>query len=356
MFTSLKYSTASLSLITNFVRKVFPLVNSELGHWQQFAENNGCQELREQALASIRAKKFHCQGGSIYSLYKGVSTPDFVRLVVALQTISDYLDNLCDRAGIADENAFRQLHLAMSDALDPDRPLNDYYCYYPFKNDGGYLQKLVTTCRQEILKLPSYHLVKEETLRFASLYSELQTYKHLDLAVRENKMRDWIRPHLNVYSDLGEWEFAAATGSTLGMFMLCAAASSPNLSADDAARFANAYFPWISGIHILLDYFIDAAEDLEGGDLNFVAYYCDERQVLARLDFFTKQALAQANNIPEPIFTMTVIHGLLAMYLSDPKTNRPSERVISKALLKNGGAYTRLLYGLCKLLRSKKVL
>lgn len=356
MFTSLKYSTASLGLITNFVRKVFPLVNSELDRWRQFAENNGCQELREQALASIRDKKFHCQGGSIYSLYKGVSTPDFVRLVVALQTISDYLDNLCDRAGIADENAFRQLHLAMSDALDPDRPLNDYYCYYPFKNDGGYLQKLVATCRQEISKLPSYHLVKEETLRFASLYSELQTYKHLDLAVRETKMREWIRPHLNAYSDLGEWEFAAATGSTLGMFMLCAAASSPDLTEADATRFANAYFPWISGIHILLDYFIDAAEDLEGGDLNFVAYYGNEQQVLTRLDFFTKQALAQANTIPEPTFTMSVIQGLLAMYLSDPKTNRPPERAISKALIKNGGAYTRLLYELCKLLRSKKVL
>lgn len=356
MLTSFKNTVKSLKLIINFVRKAFPLVNSELAVWRQFAAGNGCRELREQALASIRDKKFHCQGGSIYSLYPGVSTPDIVRLIVALQTISDYLDNLCDRAGIADEQAFRQLHLAMTDALDPGRPFSDYYCYYPFKDDGGYLRQLVAVCRQELIKLPSYPLVRDEALRFAALYSELQTYKHLDPAIREMKMRDWIQPHLAKYPELSEWEFAAATGSTLGMFMLFAAASSPRLKPADASLFANAYFPWISGIHILLDYFIDAAEDLAGGDLNFVAYYHNEQQVLERLVFFTRQALDQAKNLPEPIFATTVIQGLLAMYLSDPKADRPNERVVREALLKSGGAYTRLLYGLCRLLRRKKVL
>lgn len=356
MFASLEHSVASLSLITKFVRQVFPLVNAELDHWRRYAEINGCSELREQALASIRDKKFHCQGGSIYSLYRKVSTPDFVRLVVALQTISDYLDNLCDRAGVADERAFRQLHLAMTDALDPNGPDNDYYLFYPFKDDGGYLKELVSTCRQEVSKLSSYHLVKADALRFAALYSDLQTYKHLDLTVREDKMKDWIGLHLSNYPEIGDWEFAAATGSTLGMFMLCAAASDPHLKPDAAGKIANAYFPWINGLHILLDYFIDAAEDLANGDLNFVAYYNNQQEVLTRLDLFTKRALAQAVNIPEAAFTTTVIHGLLAMYLSDPKTNRPAEQEIRGALLKNGGAYTGLVYHLCRLLRKKSIL
>lgn len=356
MFDSLRHSAASLGLITKFIRQVFPLVDGELANWRQLAEKSGCQELREQALASIRDKKFHCQGGSVYSLYTGVATPDCVRFIVALQTISDYLDNLCDRAGIADEQAFSQLHLAMTDALDPDTPLSDYYRFYPFQNDGGYLKALVTACREEVAKLPSYAVVKPEALRFARLYSELQTYKHLDLAIRETKMTTWITPHLNVYQELSPWEFAAATGSTLGMFMLYAAASSPNLTQTDAARIGSAYFPWISGLHILLDYFIDAAEDLENGDLNFVAYYSSHQETLARLDLFTKQALKQAKNIPEPIFTTTVILGLLAMYLSDPKANRPAERMISDELLKNGGTYTGLIYRLCRLIRKRGAL
>ena len=35
----------------------------------------------------------------------------------------------------------------------------------------------------------------------------------------------------------------------------------------------DAYFPGVSAIHILLDYFIDQAEDREHGELNFMACY-----------------------------------------------------------------------------------
>lgn len=356
MVPSLATTASSLTLLTRFVREVFPLVEHELNIWYGYASTHGIRELSDQALASIHAKKFHCQGGSVYSLYKGVPTRDFVRLVVALQTISDYLDNLCDRAGINDETAFRQLHLAMTDALDPDRPLNDYYAAYPYKDDGGYLQQLVMTCRQEIAKLPSYHLVKTEILRQAGLYSELQTYKHLDPSVREDKMLTWINQHLPAYPELSPWEFAAATGSTLGMFMLCAAAYNPKLTPQDVDQIAAAYFPWINGLHILLDYFIDEAEDRLGGDLNFVFYYNSPEETLLRLTYFTKQARNQAKSLPESAFPQTVVDGLLAMYLSDPKTNMPPTRDIRDRLLHSAGLFPRLMYGLCCLLRKKKLL
>jgi tetraprenyl-beta-curcumene synthase len=356
MVNALLTTTASLGLLTKFIGHVFPIVSRELDGWSNYAANHGCNELCEQALASIRDKKFHCQGGSIYSLYHGVHLPDFVRLVVALQTISDYLDNLCDRAGITDEQAFRQLHLAISDALDPDTLLHDYYQHYPFKDDGGYLASLVRTCQQEVAKLPSYPQVKDETRRLAQLYSQLQTYKHLDPSIRETKMTSWIADHIKAYPEISTWEFAAATGSTLGMFMLCAAASNPELTKQDALAISSAYFPWISGLHILLDYFIDGAEDRESGDLNFVAYYVNEQETLSRLVHFKEQAVHQAQALPNPQFTETVIQGLLAMYLSDPKTNTPQERAIKTALLKSSGKHTTFMYALCKLLRLKRAL
>lgn len=356
MGSSLATTTLGLILLIRFVRKVFPLVDNTLACWQDYASTHGMRELSEQALASIRTKKFHCQGGSVYSLYKGVPTGDFVQLVVALQTISDYLDNLCDRAGIADEAAFRQLHLAMTDALDPDRPLNDYYAAYPYKDDGGYLQALVMTCRREITKLPAYQLVKLETLRQAGLYCELQTYKHLDSEVRQQKMLAWINVHLPSYPGITPWEFAAATGSTLGMFMLCAAAYNPNLTAKEAKQIGQAYFPWINGLHILLDYFIDEAEDQQGGDLNFVSYYANNQEMLARLTLFVHQARAQASSLPETAFARTVVDGLLAMYLSDPKTEPPAQCTIRDSLLRSAGWYPRFMYMLCRLLRKKHVL
>lgn len=348
--------TNSLTLINTFIRTIFPQINQELGYWADYAEAHACPELKEQALSSIKHKKFHCQGGSIYSLYSGVHTADFITLVVALQTISDYLDNLCDRAGIADEQAFRKLHTAMTDALDPEAIPQNYYAFYPFKDDGGYLTKLVTTCQQKVKKLPSYQLVKPDILKLAGLYSDLQTYKHLDLSIREQKMINWLSQHRNRYPQITDWELAAATGSTLGMFMLCAAASYKNLTASTVAKISTAYFPWINGLHILLDYFIDAAEDQASHDLNFVTYYADQSQLLSRLTLFTKQAFLQAQSLPQPLFHKTVVQGLLAMYLSDPKTNPLQEQVIKKSLLKTAGWYTTFMYMLCKILRFKKKL
>jgi len=42
-----------------------------------------------------------------------------------------------------------------------------------------------------------------------------------------------------------------------------------NLS-DELTQVKNSYFPWVQGLHILLDYLIDQEEDRINGDLNFV--------------------------------------------------------------------------------------
>lgn len=349
----LSTALTNIQLMYAFIYKVFPQVNSELNQWSGIAQLIPCPVIKEQALASIQHKKFHCQGGSIYALYPGIPMKNFVTLVVALQTISDYLDNLCDRAGVANEQAFRLLHQAMLDALDPEAAPQNYYAFYPFHDDGGYLTKLVMTCQKELKQLPSYSIVKPYLLKFAGLYSDLQTYKHLDLSIREEKMSTWLSQYTDNYPHITHWEFAASTGSTLGMFMLCAAAHDKKLTATDANNIFITYFPWINGLHILLDYFIDATEDQNNGDLNFVAYYQNEQEVLSRLTHFTEQALQQTQTLPEPYFHKTVVRGLLAMYLSDPKTNFPKEEVIKKALLKTAGRYTTFMHLLCQLLRHR---
>lgn len=345
----------SLTLLGKYIKNTLPQVEQEIGRIERFlAATPPCRELAEQALSSIANKKFHCQGGGVYSLYADVSGPGFLRFVVALQTISDYLDNLCDRAGVADEKAFRQLHLAITDALDPAAPLHDYYRFYPAKADGGYLISLVKSCREEIRKLPAYPSVKPYVLQQAALYSELQTYKHLEpLPVREDKMSGWLKLRGTACPDIAPWEFAAAAGSTLGIFALCAAAGRPSLTPGEAQRLASGYFPWINGLHILLDYFIDGAEDQLAGDLNFVAYYTDDRETSDRLVYFLRQSLERARDLPYPAFTTTVIHGLLAMYLSDPKAGSPREHAIARQLLNAAGVYPRIMHQCCRLLRTR---
>lgn len=340
-------------LVKKFVQEVFPLVDLELENWVKELGDCNCKELKEQALASIETKRFHALGGSIYALYPGVDTKVFVKFVVALQTISDYLDNLCDRAGVYDEQAFRQLHRAMTAALDPEvDPEQDFYKYYPYKDDGGYLASLVGTCQKVIdSHFPSYEKVKEPILHLAKLYIDLQSLKHLSRDIREEKLLNWADKYSQ--TQLSPWEFAAATGSTLGMFMLGVGASQKDLTDEQVEKIMEAYFPWITGLHILLDYFIDQEEDRIGGDLNFVFYYSDASQCQNRLSHFLGEAIKQTKALPQPLFHLTVVEGLLAMYLSDPKAFRHGHGEISQSLIKTGGLKLVVLQRICLGLRRK---
>lgn len=306
-------------------------------------------------MASIKLKKFHCQGGSVYSLYPGSNTERMLELVVALQTISDYLDNLCDRTEVKEERAFRQLHLAFTEALEPGNYMSDYYLYYPLKKDGGYLYKLVERCRACIKGLPTYNLVKEHTVRLGRLYSDLQVYKHLPLDIREKKVMEWSMPYLKDYNGISNWEFAAAAGSTLAIFMLFAIASDDKCSGQDIAKILEVYFPWVCGLHILLDYYIDLKEDKEWGDLNFVSYYSNMEECESRLKLFIRNATEGIIKLDNSIFHVTVIQGLLALYLSDPKAEYGEQAAISRRLVRSGGKMAHLLWRMCKYLRKKRV-
>lgn len=342
-------------IIYSFVKEVFPIVKIELVSWQQKAcLSNGI--LSQQALSSIDKKAFHAQGGSIYSLYNQSVDKELIKFIVALQTISDYLDNLCDRVGIEDDQAFLQLHCAIIDGLQRDPHFSDYYALYPYRDDGGYLKDLVHTCKDYVRKLPSYPLVQEEILYLGTLYSQMQAYKHTPVSLREQYLDNWAKPHLDKYPNLSVWEFSAAAGSTLGIFMLCTLAKSPNLKKNKVTQVMDAYFPWVCGFHILLDYFIDLQEDLATGDLNFVSYYADLEEKNQRLLWFLQQSLERISQLDYPLFHLTVIEGLLSMYLSDPKTAFPEEDYISKKLLASAPFTSKMYYHICKILRRKSIL
>ncbi|MCX7708869.1 MAG: tetraprenyl-beta-curcumene synthase family protein [Clostridia bacterium] len=338
-------------MIYDFVGKVFPEVDRQLNRWINLCIQAEDHELSEQALSSIRFKKFHAQGGSAYALYPKVNCFNAIDFIVSFQTISDYLDNLCDRAGVCDEYSFRQLHLSMLDAIEPDTEKNDYYLLYPYKNDNSYLESLVDECRSRIKELPSYRLVKNYIKNYVQLYCDLQTYKHLSLDKRERRLISWAAKQLEHYPGISCWEFSAASGSTLGVFALYAAACDPDLTSNEVATIDALYFPWICGLHILLDYYIDAQEDLQMGDLNFTYYYENLKQCEDRLLFFVEQSLSRCSGLKYPGFHMTVIKGLLAMYLSDPKASMGMNRLASRNILRSSGKKTEMYYNICRLLR-----
>jgi tetraprenyl-beta-curcumene synthase len=234
----------------------------------------------------------------------------------------------------------------MQGALTPDAPLRDYYRYRNEKDDGGFLGALVQTCQQQVKQLPSYPAVQSRVLELSCLYSDLQVHKHIAHEKREAELLAWWKQYQPLYPHIFWQEFSAVTGSTIGIFALFCLATERRVDEACIKALDSAYFPWVCGLHILLDYLIDLEEDRAGGDLNFVSYYATEAEAIDRLQYFVKQAKASVEMLPNPAFHRMIVDGLVAFYLADRKVNRSQPQIyaIAKRLLKQASGLTSFLF------------
>ncbi len=352
----------TFKIIFDFITKIFPLVEKELKYWKNKIRWAPDQELAKQGVMSIETKKFHALGGSVFALYNQESYIGLTRVITAYQTISDYLDNLCDRAGVYSQRAFDKLHLSMFHSMKVETEVNDmsypqsYYQYYPHKDDGGYLDALVDYCVGKVSSFSNYYLVKDDIKDTVKLYRDLQVYKHLKPEIREKKLIEWYKRYEKLYPDIKWWEFSCACGSTLLVFALIALSSKTNLTREEKDKIIDAYFPWICGFHIMLDYYIDQQEDEREGELNLVSFYKDMYQQEERLCYFCERSLEEADKLPRANFHLTVIKGMIALYLSDPKVKQQGFEGTAKKLIELGGINTKLLFYACKVLRACKMI
>ncbi|MFB1051413.1 tetraprenyl-beta-curcumene synthase family protein [Paraliobacillus sp. JSM ZJ581] len=332
-------------LMRSVFKKVFPEVSKQLDYWKAKAELIPNQELREQALASIKTKKFHCQGGSVYSLLAEDRWIDFIEFIVAYQTISDYLDNLCDRSTSLDPEDFRMLHQSMEDALSPGAPTKNYYAYRSDQEDGGYLSELVQTCQQALFTIPSYEYIQHYCLQLEQLYSDLQVHKHVKKEERVPRLENWYQTYRVKWPSLSWYEFSASSGSTLGIFCMVAYGMAGKADEQLARKIFDSYFPFMQGLHILLDYYIDQQEDLAEDDLNFCHYYRDEHHLKERLLFFIKQTNKSIQLLPDKRFHEMIHKGLVGLYLADPKVKQlENGKEVTKMLLQTSGIHSTFFH------------
>lgn len=325
----------TLVFLLSYLGKTRSQVKGELNHWRRSLATCSDKNLQQLAYKSIQEKAFHCIGGGAYAVLEKKRTRPLLQFIVSFQTISDYLDNLCDEGESQDEQAFLQLHRSMIRALQPKGGHDDYYRFYPYQRDGGYLQSLVEECQKTVTAFPAYHAVQDEILLLVTRYIQLQSLKHLSKETREERLKEWYKKECFM-EEIRWYEFAAACGSTLGIFSLLALSCNKKIDTEEKENLYRAYFPWICGLHILLDYLIDAAEDKKKGELNFIDCYQNPRDCQERLLTFLHHAQKNTHCLPQRERHGTIIQGLLALYLSDKKRKTVPPH-ISSSLLKSGG-------------------
>lgn len=334
-----------ISLMSHVYRKILPAVHKELSYWKGKAEAIPDPELRKQALASIEHKTFHCEGGAIMALMAKEKYNEAIKFIVAYQTISDYLDNLCDRSTSLDPEDFAALHESMEDALTVNASPKNYYRFRNEQEDGNYLADLASVCREVLSNLECYGRIKCYLLELCQYYCDLQIHKHVTQEERVPRLQEWFNQYRGQIPEMEWYEFSACSGSTLGIFCLVSYALRDDFENRHAENIRNGYFPYIQGLHILLDYLIDQEEDREEGDLNFCFYYENEEKLFDRLKHFVAEADKHTEKLPHKRFHRLINRGLLGIYLSDDKVRKQRNvKKLAKNIIKAGGVISYFFY------------
>jgi tetraprenyl-beta-curcumene synthase len=324
-------------------------VSTELGQWRERAETIPDGPIREDALRGLTRKRGHADGAALFSVLPDHRNADLIRLLISYETILDFLDDVSERH--TTEANGRELHLALVDAFDPDRPISDYYRHHPWQADGGYLVGLVEACRRACRALPSYERVRRHVVREAWRAQVLALNHLTDPQERDAALEAWASAEFPAERDLAWYELSAAASATLVILALLTLAARDEVRDSDVASTYSAYWPWVSLAAAMLDSHVDRAEDEDSGNHSYVAHYPDVACACRRIRHSIGRAVRATKRIPDGHRHAVIVGCMVSMYLSKDSARTPEMRACTRQMVRAGGSLTRLLHPILRLWR-----
>jgi tetraprenyl-beta-curcumene synthase len=208
----------------------------------------------------------------------------------------------------------------------------DYYARYPQRDDNGYLTELVAACRTALATLPSYAAVAPATRRATERIVEFQSLNLSEAQGDHDAFARWAHAQTPPGADLQWWETAAAGGSSLGVYALIAAATAPAVDAAEIRAIEDAYFPWIGGLHSLLDHLVDRSEDAACAQRSLIDYYASQAQAAERMQALAERAASAARGLPAGRAHTVILAGMAGHYLSHPEASGSAARPVAHAV------------------------
>ena len=329
-----------------------PAVAHEVHRWRDLAGEIPDAAIREDALNALTAQRGHIDGAALFSILSRAPNLYLLRLLVAYEVIWDFLDNVNERDAAAGLANGRQLHLALIDALDPARPISNYYKHSPWHDDGGYLRTLVTVCRANCARLPSYERVRQSAIREATRGQVCAINHDPDPLSRDAMLEAWVAKEFPSGHKELWFELTAAASTDLTIFALLALAGEPTCTDDQIARTSRVYFPWASTLTAMLDSYVDQYEDINNGDHSYVSHYATPDVAIHRICLFIRRCLREATSLNNSEKHILIMACMFAMYLSKNSALTPAMRGITKRILCSGGSLTRVLHPILRLWRT----
>jgi len=326
-------------------------VTNEMRHWRARAELIPSGPIREDALHALASKRTHADGAALFSILPRRRNRNLLRLLVAYELILDFLDNVSERHRT--ENNGRELHLALIDAVDPNRTPADYYRHHPWNDDGGYLKALVESCQRRCRALPSFEQIRVVIAREAGRTQVLALNHLSDPDERDAALRHWAALECPDDHALSWYELGGAASASLVVLALLTLAADTGVSAELIETTRQAYWPWMSLVAVMLDSYADQAEDSLSGDHSYVAHYPSRARCVHRLSECIDRAAVGVLSLPRGHKHAVILGSMVAMYLSKDSARAPDMEHDTRALAKAGGSLACLLLPVLRLWRTR---
>jgi tetraprenyl-beta-curcumene synthase len=340
---------------------VFPRVCLHLARWRRLARRIPDPVLRGLALESL-SKRSNMEGAAAFAAFAPRAHRAAVtRATSAFQAAYNVLDMLGEQPSTDPILDGLRLHEALLFALTPPGPAascaertesnaraaagvephpgegataapRDWYEHHPQREDGGYLDTLLQECRTAIATLPSYAIAASSARASAARIVAFQSLNLSESQGDHEGLERWALDATPPGSGLQWWETAAAAGSSLGVHVLISAAAEKDLEAGEVRALSDAYFPWIGGLHSMLDNLIDKREDEAAGHRSLLEYYGPQRAA-ERMRWLATQATRAARELPHPSRHIAILAAMIGNYLSTPEAQSPELRPVSDSVL-----------------------
>jgi hypothetical protein len=316
-------------------------VSREVARWRDRALAIGDAAARRDALVAEATKRPLTNGAAFFGTLTPQRDPGLLRLLVAFQTLANYLDVVSERD--AREHGTRPAAWMglMSCAVDLERPWPPAGLL-PSPADQGFVDALITACRAECARLPGYaaaHGVLALEVRRSGaldLEHEPEAGRRAEL-LRRFAVREYGDRH-----EMAWWELTAGAGSLLTAIVVMALAADERTTAEDVQRAADAY-RWVATCSALLDNYIDGVDDTINNTNNYLELYASRREAMDRLGELIDRSLREVAALRSRDRHVLIVAAMAAMFLSSDNLGSPSLRVSTRALVGRGGTLTRAL-------------
>jgi tetraprenyl-beta-curcumene synthase len=321
-----------MATVACYLLRVLPQVDVELSDWWAMAADIPAARLSDAAKHGL-VKRGNVEGAALFAiLVPAVHRPAAIRALVAFQTAYNYLDALSEQPSEDPLANAAQLHQALLGALRPGSAHVDYYAHNPDRDDGGYLNAVLDACRRALAGLPSYPVIAPTICAAAA---RIVTFQSLNLPHARGghvALERWASDATPVGADLAWWETAAAGGSSLAVHALIAAGADPRTDRRAAAAIDGAYFPWIGGLHSLLDSLVDRQEDQGDGRPCLLDNYGSPMLASMYIADLAARALDATASLPAPLKHHLVVTAMCSYYLSATECETVEGQTVTRAL------------------------